>query len=115
MAKRIRKSARRFTHFAKSRKFHVYTVDLRSTCVDSRCHGQTVKNLRRLACEFELEQSQRKSTQVGGQTKRMLTATRKVALTCESVWPRHKGALPFMALHVSFVNLRESMLKDYVK
>ena len=36
VAKRIRKSARKFTQVAKSRKFHAYTVDLRSTCVDLR-------------------------------------------------------------------------------
>ena len=50
--------------------------------------GQTVKNLCRLAYGFELDQTQRKSTQVGGQTKRKLSASRKLALTCnESVWP----------------------------
>ena len=38
------------------------------TC-DYLVSGQTVKILRRLAYEFELDQSQRKSTQVGGQTK----------------------------------------------
>ena len=32
--------------------------------------GQTVKNLRRLSYEFELDQSQPQSTQVGEQTKR---------------------------------------------
>ena len=36
VAKRIRKSARKFTQVAKGRKFHAYTVDLRSTCVDLR-------------------------------------------------------------------------------
>ena len=45
--------------------------------------GQTVKNLRRLPCKFELDrQSQRKQTQVGGQTKRKLKASPKFALTC---------------------------------
>ena len=44
--------------------------------------GQTAKNVRRLANEeFELEQSRLKSMQVGGQTKRMLDASRKRALT----------------------------------
>ena len=53
-----------------------------------------VKNLRLLACKFELNQSQRKSTQshrkssqVGGQTKRKSNASPKRASTCESVWP----------------------------
>ena len=44
--------------------------------------GQTVKNLRRLAYELELDQSQRKPSQVGGQTKCKLNASRKLALTC---------------------------------
>ena len=33
-----------------------------------------MKKLRRLAYEFDFDQSQRKSTQVGGQTKRTLKA-----------------------------------------
>ena len=49
--------------------------------------GQTVKNLRLLGSKFELDQSQRKSTQVGGQTKRKLNASPKLASTCKSVWP----------------------------
>ena len=36
VAKQIRKSAHKFTQVAKSRKFHAYTVDSRSTCVDLR-------------------------------------------------------------------------------
>ena len=75
MAKRIRKSARKFTQIAKS---HAHTNELRSTCVE----WQTVKNLRLLASKFELDQSQRKSKQVGGQTKHKLLVS-----TCESVWP----------------------------
>ena len=42
----------------KSRKFHTYTDDLCRLALG----GQTVKNLRPLAYEFELDQSQRKST-----------------------------------------------------
>ena len=49
--------------------------------------GQTVQNLCPLAHEFEFDQSNRKSTQVGGQTKRKLNTSRKLASTCESVWP----------------------------
>ena len=47
-----------------------------------------VKNkLRRLAYEFELDtQVIAKCTQVGGQTKGKLNASRKLALACESVW-----------------------------
>ena len=36
VAKRVRKSTRKFTQVAKSRQFHAYTVDLRSTCVGLR-------------------------------------------------------------------------------
>ena len=46
-----------------------------------------MKNMRRLACKFELDQSQCKSTQVGGQMTRKLNASRKRASTCESIWP----------------------------
>ena len=63
---------------AKSRKFHTYHWLMRfynnRLLAINLCRlalgGQTMKNLRRLACKFELDQSQRKSTQVGGQTKR---------------------------------------------
>ena len=68
MAKRIRKSARKFMQVAKSRTFHAYTVDLRSTFVDLRW----VKNLRRLACEFELDQSRRKLSQVHASQRKWL-------------------------------------------
>ena len=50
--------------------------------------GQTVKNLRLLASKFELNQSQRKSSQVDasrGQTKRKLNASPKLASTYESI------------------------------
>ena len=59
--------------------------------------GQTVKKLSLLASKYELDQSQRKSTQVvpsrckstqvGGQTKRKLNASPKLASTCKFVWP----------------------------
>ena len=67
--------------FASSRKLQK-AVNLRRL----ELGGQTVKNLRRLAYEFELNQSQRKSSQVGGQTKRKLSARRKLTFTRESVW-----------------------------
>ena len=47
----------------KGRKFHKYTVDLRSTCVDLCWVAKRWSNLRRLAHEFKLDQvivSQRK-------------------------------------------------------
>ena len=74
---------------AESRKFHAYTDDLRSTWFNFRwvVIGQMVENLRWLAYEFELDQSQCKLTQVGGQKKHKLNASRKLVLTCESVWP----------------------------
>ena len=62
VAKRIRKSHCKFPQAAKSRKLHPHTVYLRSTCVGW-------PNGEKLACEFELEQSRRKSTHMGGQTK----------------------------------------------
>ena len=49
-AKRIRKSAHKFTQVAKSRKFHAYTVDFQLTC-RLALGGQTVKNLGQLAYE----------------------------------------------------------------
>ena len=71
MAKRIRKSPRKC-------KFHAYHWLMRfynnGLLAINLCRlalgGQTVKSLRLLASKFELDQSQRKSTQVGGQTKR---------------------------------------------
>ena len=96
VAKRIRKPTRKYTQVAKGRKFpHIQlTCDqLVSTCVG----WPNGENLRLLASKFELDQSQRKSTQVvasrckstqvGGQTKRKLNASRKLASTNESVWP----------------------------
>ena len=47
--------------------------------------GQTTKNLRRLAYEFELDPSQPKSRQVGSQMKRKLMVSLLLASTCESV------------------------------
>ena len=55
--------------------------------------GQTVKNLRRLTYEFELDQSQRKSSQVGDQTKRKLNESRTHALTCVDLRVRLARAL----------------------
>ena len=76
VAKRIRKSARKFTQVAKSRKFHAYTVDLRSTCVDLRWvakRRKTCVDLRTAnLSSTKVSASHRKSTymKVGGQTKR---------------------------------------------
>ena len=53
--------------------------------------GQTVKNLRSLACKFELDQSERKSSQVHashGQTESQVNESFQLAITCDSVWPR---------------------------
>ena len=49
-----------------------------------------MKNLRRLACKFDLDQSERKSTQVHaspGQTKSQVDPSLQLASTCVSVWP----------------------------
>ena len=78
-AKQIRKSARKFIQVAKSRDIsRIYS----QLTYDQLVSGDLcwVKNLRRLAYEFELDRSQRKSSQVGGQTKHKLNASRKLAL-----------------------------------
>ena len=51
--------------------------------------GQTVRNLRLLASKFEVDQSQRKSSQVNasGWPNETQVARPKLASTCESVWP----------------------------
>ena len=52
-----------------------------------------MKNLRRLACKFDLNQvsaSHRKSTQVPaspGQTESQVDPSSQLAATCDSVWP----------------------------
>ena len=63
-AKRIRKSARKSTQVAKSRKFHAYTVDLRSSCVDLRWVAKQCKSCAdSIAYEFKLtDKSPRKLT-----------------------------------------------------
>ena len=94
---------------ARSRKFHAYhwlmcfynnRLLVINLCRLALGH-QTVKNLRLLASKFQPDQSQRKSTQiiasrckstrVGGQMKRKLNASPKLASTCESVWPGLKS------------------------
>ena len=65
---------------AKSRKFHPYTADLRSTCV------QTMKNLCRISYEFELDQSQRKLSHAqvhasGRPNEKQVERKSKLALT----------------------------------
>ena len=58
-----------------SPKFHTYTVNLWSTCVNLRWVAKQW-----LTCvDFELDQSQRKSMQVDGQTKRKLNVSWKLA------------------------------------
>ena len=49
-----------------------------------------MKNLRRLACKFDLNQSERKSTQVHarpGQTESQGDPSSQLAATRDSVWP----------------------------
>ena len=72
MAKRIRRSASKFTQVATTLNVYAYTVDLQSSCVDLPLGCQTAKNLRRLAYEFEIDQSQRKASQVNASRKRTL-------------------------------------------
>ena len=53
-AKLIRKSPRKFTQIAKSRKFRAYTVDLRSICVDLRWVAKRWKTCVDLRTNFSL-------------------------------------------------------------
>ena len=88
MAKRIRKSACKSLKVVNFTHIQVDRMTLRSTCA---CVSRRALGGITLAYEFELDQSQRKwhrkSTQVGGQTKGKLNASRKLASTCKSVWP----------------------------
>ena len=72
----------KFTQVAKSRKFHVYTDDLRSDLRWVAKRLRTFVDLRTNLSSTTVNPSHRKSTQVGGQTKRKLKASRKRALTC---------------------------------
>ena len=61
-----------------------------------------MKNLRRLACEFELDQSQRKSSQVDASrwpNETQVGCKLKLALTCESVWPGFRNGIFAEGLH----------------
>ena len=76
------------SHVAKSRKFHAYHWLMRfynnRLLAINLCRlalgGQTVKNLRRLASKFEVDQSQHKSTQV-------VTSCCKLMQVDASGWP----------------------------
>ena len=49
-----------------------------------------VKKFRRLACKFDLDQSERKSSEVNAspeQTESQEDSSFQVASTCDSVWP----------------------------
>ena len=74
----------------------------------STCAGWP--NGKKLASKFELDQSQRKSTQVGGQTKRKSNASRKLASTCESVWPGLKVSILICSLQVNMHVAGKQML-----
>ena len=54
-----------------------------------------MKNLRRLACKFDLDQSERKSSQVNANARKPWpneVASRPKSSTCVSVWPGLKKA-----------------------
>ena len=83
----------------KSRKFHAYCWLMRfynRLLVINLCRlalgGQMVRNLRLLASKFELNASRCKSAQVGGQTKRKLNTSPKLA-TCVSDKLMTRGSL----------------------
>ena len=88
MAKLICKSARKSQKAVKFHAYHwlMHFYNNRLLAINlSTCAGRP--NGKKLASKFELDQSQRKSTQVDGQTKRKLNVSPKLASTCESVWP----------------------------
>ena len=76
-----------------------------------------MKNLRRLACKFDLNQikvsaSHRKSTQVHaspGQTESQIDSSSQLAATCDSVWPglKNKTAkkLKFKLKKITYVSI----------
>ena len=62
------------------------------------------KLLRRLAYNFDLDQNERKSTQLNassGRKKSQVAPSFQLASTCDSVWPRLKKADPFPALKLT--------------
>ena len=75
----------------KSRKLHAHTVDLWSTCVDLRWVAKRWNYVRRLAYEFELDQtgnaSQRKWVAKRNANWTQVENVRGLRWTCESVWP----------------------------
>ena len=98
---------------AKKRKFHAYhwLISLYNNrlLAINLCRlalgGQTMKNLRRLACKFELDQSQRKSTQVGGQTTCKLNASQKLGSTCVDLRVHLARALVYFSSCLSIIKL----------
>ena len=72
-----------------------------------------MKNLRRLACKFDLNQSERKSTQVHaspGQTGSQVDPSSQLAATCDSVWP----GLYFLFAAIYHLNRPRLSLSDLV-
>ena len=87
MAKRIRKLTGKFTQVEKRRKFHSYLDNLRSLCVI----GQTVETCVD-AYEFELDQSQRKSSRVHTSGWPNETQVERKLKTCVDLRVRLVGA-----------------------
>ena len=112
MAKRIRKSARKLTQVAKSRKFHAYTDDLPINLCRLALGGQTVKNLLRLTYEFELDQSRRKWV-----SKRHASGkpSQKLALTCVDLRVRWPGLYIYFLVHCSSGALHDFFFKGLDK
>ena len=92
LAKRIRKSARKFTQVRQkdvnSRTYSWPAINLCrlvSTCVGWSNGEKKFVNLRTNLSSTKVNASHRKSTQVGGQAKRKLNASRKPVLTCDDL------------------------------
>ena len=62
----------------------IYTVHLQSTCVRWPNGEKLASTCVRIRASTKVNASQRKSTQVDGQTKHKLNASRKRASTCEA-------------------------------
>ena len=59
-----------------------------------------MKNLRRLACKFDIDQGERKSSQVNASARKAWPNEVKLASTCVSVWP---GLYSFNLWYISKV------------
>ena len=104
VAKRIRKSARKFTQVAKSRKFHVYTVDLRSICIDLHWVAKQWKT----CVDLRTNLSSTKADASGWPNE---TQVERKSKTCEAYWPGFKQ--PSEASHGTYHVQLLVLLRDF--